>query len=128
MIRKALITAAAGIAIIAAGSLASSRANAMPLGLPAAAIDQIDMTEAVAICFYIDGWNGPGMYQCGYRMRRGYGWHGERRGGGHVHHSGHRHGGGKHSGGSHHHGGKHGGGGSHHGGGKGGKGGGKGKH
>jgi hypothetical protein len=82
MIRKALITAAAGIAIIAAGSLASSRANAMPNGLPAAAIDQIDITEAVALCFYIDGWNGPGMYQCGYRVRRGYGWHGHRGGGG----------------------------------------------
>ena len=72
MIRKVLITAAAGIAIVAAGSLASSRANAMPLGLPAAAIDQIDITEAVALCFYVDGWNGPGMYQCGYRMRRGF--------------------------------------------------------
>jgi hypothetical protein len=81
MIRKALITAAAGIAIIAAGSLAAPRANAMPNGLPAAAIDQIDITEAVALCFYIDGWNGPGLYQCGYRMRRGFGWHGHRGGG-----------------------------------------------
>ena len=81
MIRKALVTAAAGIAIIAASSLASSRANAMPNGLPAAAIDQIDITEAVALCFYIDGWNGPGLYQCGYRLRRGFGWHGHRGGG-----------------------------------------------
>jgi hypothetical protein len=80
MIRKILVTAAAAIAVAAAGSLASSRANAMPLGLPAAAIDQIDITEAVALCFYIDGWNGPGMYQCGYRMRRGHGWHGHRGG------------------------------------------------
>jgi hypothetical protein len=54
----------------------------MPNGLPAAAIDQIDITEAVALCFYIDGWNGPGLYQCGYRMRRGFGWHGHRGGGG----------------------------------------------
>ena len=82
MIRKALVTAAAGIAIIAASSLAPSRASAMPMGLPAAAIDQIDITEAVALCFYIDGWNGPGLYQCGYRMRRGFGWHGPRGGGG----------------------------------------------
>jgi hypothetical protein len=81
MIRKVLITAAAGIAMIAAGSLMSSRANAMPIGLPAAAIDQIDMTEAVALCFYLDGWNGPGMYQCGFRSRRGMGWHGRRDGG-----------------------------------------------
>jgi hypothetical protein len=82
MIRKALVTAAAGIAIVAASSLAAPRANAMPNGLPAAAIDQIDITEAVALCFYIDGWNGPGLYQCGYRMRRGFGWHGYRGGGG----------------------------------------------
>jgi hypothetical protein len=81
MIRKVLITTAAGIAMIAAGSLMSSRANAMPIGLPAAAIDQIDMTEAVALCFYLDGWNGPGMYQCGFRSRRGMGWHGRRDGG-----------------------------------------------
>ena len=82
MIRKVLITAAAVLAIVAAGSLTAPRANAMPLGLPADAIDQIDMTQAVALCFYLDGWNGPGMYQCGYRMRRGYGWHGRRDGGG----------------------------------------------
>jgi hypothetical protein len=75
---KFLITAAAGVAIIAAGSLTSSRADAMPLGLPAGAVDQIDMATPVALCFYIDGWNGPGMYQCGYRLRRGYGWHGRR--------------------------------------------------
>jgi hypothetical protein len=105
MIRKALIAAAAGIAIFAAGSLTSSRANAMPLGLPAAATDQIDMTETVALCFYVDGWNGPGMYQCGYRMRRGFGWHGQRGGGGGgrvvVRGGGHRtavHSGGGHSG------------------------------
>jgi|SRR3954452_16400711 uncharacterized membrane protein YgcG len=122
MIRKALVTAAAGIAIIAASSFAPSRANAMPMGLPAAAIDQIDITEAVALCFYIDGWNGPGMYQCGYRMRRGYGWHGARSGGrvvvqggsyrsGSMHHGGGgKHGGGKGGGGGH----KGGGGSKHH--------------
>jgi hypothetical protein len=130
MIRKALVTAAAGIAIIAASSLAPSRANAMPNGLPAAAIDQIDITEAVALCFYIDGWNGPGMYQCGYRMRRGYGWHGARGGGGGrvvIHRGGggsrHIHGGG---GGGRHMGGGGGGGGGRHGGGGGKGGGGKG--
>jgi hypothetical protein len=90
--------AVAGIAIAAAGSLAPSRANAMPMGLPAAAIDQIDMTEAVALCFYIDGWNGPGMYECGFRMRRGFGWHGARHGGGGGRHM-MRSGGGRHMGG-----------------------------
>jgi uncharacterized membrane protein YgcG len=96
MLRKVLITAAAGIAIVAAGSLSLSRANAMPIGLPASAIDEINMTEQVALCFYVDGWNGPGLYQCGYRFRRGHGWHGHRGGGRHVHRGG---GGGRHGGG-----------------------------
>jgi hypothetical protein len=81
MIRNILVTTAAAIAIAAAGSLTAPRADAMPLGLPAGTADQINMTEAVALCFYIDGWNGPGMYQCGFRMRRGFGWHGARGGG-----------------------------------------------
>jgi hypothetical protein len=81
MIRKILITAATGIAFVAAGSLMSPRAQAMPLGLPADAADQLNIVDTVALCFYIDGWNGPGMYQCGYRSRRGMGWHGRRDGG-----------------------------------------------
>jgi|KBSSwiStaDraftv2_1062776.scaffolds.fasta_scaffold337542_1 hypothetical protein len=100
MIRKSLVAAAAGIAVLAAASLAPSRAQAMPLGLPAGAIDQIDMTQAVALCFYIDGWNGPGLYQCGYRLRRGLGWHGHRDG--HRHRSHHSGGGKKYSGGKKH--------------------------
>jgi hypothetical protein len=78
MIRKFFITAAAVAGVFAAGALTAPRADAMPLGVPAGAVDQIDMTNNVALCFYIDGWNGPGMYQCGYRLRRGYGWHGRR--------------------------------------------------
>jgi hypothetical protein len=27
-------------------------------------------------CFYLDGWNGPGFYRCGWHRRRGLGWHG----------------------------------------------------
>jgi hypothetical protein len=103
--RKLLLTAAATIAIAAAGSLTSSRVEAMPLGLPSGAVDQIDMATPVALCFYIDGWNGPGMYQCGFRHRRGYGWHGRR--GGPAPRAMHRGGGPRHSGhgpsrGSHH--------------------------
>ena len=56
----------------------------MPIGLPADIADQIDIVEPVAFCFYVDGWNGPGLYQCGYRLRRGFGWHGARGGGGRV--------------------------------------------
>jgi hypothetical protein len=123
MLRKSLIIAAAGLAIIGTGSL-TSRASAMPLGLPAAAIDQMNIVDSVALCFYVDGWNGPGLYQCGDRLRRGYGWHGHRHGGGgHINHHG---GGGRHvhGGGG---GGRHGGGGGGGGGGKKGGGGGKGK-
>jgi hypothetical protein len=29
-------------------------------------------------CWYDDGWNGPGWYWCGYRLRHGFGWGGER--------------------------------------------------
>ena len=27
-------------------------------------------------CWYLDGWQGPGWYWCGYRWRHGYGWGG----------------------------------------------------
>ena len=36
--------------------------------------------ENVAICFYVDGWNGPGLYECGFHRRHGQGWHGRRGG------------------------------------------------
>ena len=29
-------------------------------------------------CWYDDGWHGPGWYWCGYRLRQGFGWGGER--------------------------------------------------
>ena len=70
--RKFLIAAALTLAVT--GSLAGSRAEAMtpaPLTPP-------NIVDQVALCFYFDGWNGPGMYQCGYRHRRGHGWHGPR--------------------------------------------------
>jgi hypothetical protein len=73
---KFLIAAAAGLMVVVAGSLTAPRAEAMPLALPTSMINQLNMVDRVALCFYIDGWNGPGMYECGYRYRRGYGWHG----------------------------------------------------
>jgi hypothetical protein len=27
-------------------------------------------------CWYVDGWNGPGWYRCGYHIRDGQGWGG----------------------------------------------------
>jgi hypothetical protein len=90
--RKFLMTAAAGAAMLVAGSLSAS---AMSPGIPST--DGINPVSKVAICFYLDGWNGPGMYECGYRYRRGYGWHGHRRGH-HGHHGSRHHRGGHHSG------------------------------
>ena len=76
--RKFLIAAAAGLTVVVAGSLTAARVEAMPLALPTGMTNQLNMVEQVALCFYVDGWNGPGMYECGYRHRRGYGWHGRR--------------------------------------------------
>ena len=74
--RKFLI--AAGLAAAVAGLMNVPRAEAMTFSLPPGMANQLNIIEQVALCFYIDGWNGPGMYECGYRYRRGYGWHGPR--------------------------------------------------
>jgi hypothetical protein len=74
--RKFLIAAALTVAV--AGLSMAPRAEAMTLAPPTGTINQLNIIEQVALCFYVDGWNGPGMYQCGYRHRRGYGWHGQR--------------------------------------------------
>jgi hypothetical protein len=85
--RKLLITAAAVTAMFAA-----TGANAMPGSSNGIAADS--PVTNVALCFYLDGWNGPGMYDCGFRYNRGHGWHGKRHDGGHhgshsgKHHSG----------------------------------------
>lgn len=34
--------------------------------------------SAQRLCFYLDGWNGPGFYVCGNQRIRGRGWHGSR--------------------------------------------------
>jgi hypothetical protein len=78
--RKFLIAAAAGLTVVVAGSLTAPRAGAIPLASPPGVIDEPNMVEQVAFCFYADGWNGPGMYECGYRHRHGKGWHGPREG------------------------------------------------
>ena len=74
--RKFLI--AAGLAAAVAGLLTAPRAEAMTFSLPTGMTNQLNIIEQVALCFYLDGWNGPGMYECGYRYRHGYGWHGPR--------------------------------------------------
>jgi hypothetical protein len=70
--RKFLTAAAAAATIMTATSFG---ANALPA---APAPEGASQVTRVALCFYADGWNGAGMYECGYRHRRGHGWHGPR--------------------------------------------------
>ena len=82
---RCLLTLTAAATVLATGLLASSPVAASPLSasmggnLPIEAIAPI---ENVAVCFYADGWNGPGLYECGSHRRHGYGWHGPRNGDG----------------------------------------------
>jgi hypothetical protein len=79
--RKLLLTFAAATAVLVTGSLVPNSANAAPPVDPTGirlALDDIKLTENVAWCFYLDGWNGPGWYRCGWHRRHGQGWHGAR--------------------------------------------------
>jgi len=73
---RLLLTATAAAAILTTASLMPNCAAAIPLGaqtdLPVA-LEEINPIEKAALCFYIDGWNGPGLYECGYRRRYGEG-------------------------------------------------------
>src|SRR5215467_14658603 len=75
MYRLFLIGTAA-VAILTTASAMLNRAAATPLNgladIPLAS-EQINPIEKTALCFYLDGWNGPGLYQCGYRHRHGEG-------------------------------------------------------
>jgi hypothetical protein len=70
---RLLLTGTAAVAILTTVSLIPNRAAAIPLGGLADIPQQGNPIEKVALCFYIDGWNGPGLYQCGYRHRHGEG-------------------------------------------------------
>ena len=50
------------------GGNPSKRTGRHPL-----ALERDNPIEKVAVCFYFDGWNGPGLYQCGYGRRYGEG-------------------------------------------------------
>jgi hypothetical protein len=80
--RRIFLTVAAAAVILTTGSLVPNCAEATPLGAPASIPLAVELApiENVALCFYVDGWNGPGLYQCGYRFRRGEGWYGRREG------------------------------------------------
>lgn len=74
---------ATGAAVLTAGALMPSSVSATPFSAPTGlrlVLDDMNPIQDVAICFYLDGWNGPGMYDCGYRHRRGHGWRGHRDG------------------------------------------------
>jgi hypothetical protein len=75
--------ALAGALIAGMGFVAS--AYGAPVGLPdgtRAAIEPRAIVETVHMmghhnfCWYEDGWNGAGWYQCGYVWNKGYGWGG----------------------------------------------------
>jgi len=74
---RLLLTATAAAAILTTASLMPTYAATIPLGgladIPIAP-EQANPIEKVALCFYFDGWNGPGLYQCGYRRRFGEGY------------------------------------------------------
>jgi hypothetical protein len=82
-----LLTLTAAATVLATGALVPNRVEASPLSasmginLPVGALAPI---ENVAVCFYADGWNGPGLYECGSHRRQGFGWHGPRVGDGRV--------------------------------------------
>ena len=66
----------AAVAILMSPSLVQNSAAAIPLSgladIPLA-LEQVNPIKKVALCFYLDGWNGPGLYQCGYGRRYGEG-------------------------------------------------------
>jgi hypothetical protein len=71
---RLLLTGTAGMAILATASLIPNRSAAISLnGLADVPFEQVSPLEKAALCFYLDGWNGPGFYQCGYRRRYGEG-------------------------------------------------------
>jgi hypothetical protein len=78
--RPVLLTVAAAAVIVTTASLAPNGVQAIPLGALASMPLAVELApiEKVAQCFYVDGWNGPGLYRCGYRFRRGEGWYGRR--------------------------------------------------
>jgi hypothetical protein len=73
---RLLLTGTAAVTILTTVSFIPNRAAAIPLSgladIPLA-LEQVNPIEKTALCFYIDGWNGPGLYQCGYRLRYGEG-------------------------------------------------------
>src|SRR6266508_2777204 len=80
---RLLLTLTAAATVLATGSLVPSRVEASPLSASMGAnlaIEALAPIENVGLCFYLDGWNGPGLYECGFHRRQGLGWQGPRGG------------------------------------------------
>jgi len=76
----ALATSIAVGSLLAIGSSANATIAASGMS---AAVDRLTLIDQVQFiygghkhCWYPDGWNGPGWYWCGYRLRKGRGWGG----------------------------------------------------
>jgi hypothetical protein len=73
---RLLLTGTAAMTILTTTSLIPNCAAAITLSgladIPLA-LEQVNPIEKAALCFYFDGWNGPGLYECGYRRRYGEG-------------------------------------------------------
>ena len=82
---RKFVMALATVAVMAGASLIGS-AQAAPVGLLDGERTVIGGSNMIVdvrnawggknYCWYGDGWNGAGWYQCGYGWRRGYGWGG----------------------------------------------------
>jgi hypothetical protein len=77
---KSIIALVATVTMMGGMSLMSSP-QAAP-ATPNLTLDRFSIIEPARMwggqsyCWYDDGWNGAGWYQCGYAKRRGYGWGG----------------------------------------------------
>jgi hypothetical protein len=73
---RLLLIGTAAVAILTTASVIPNCAAAIPLSgltdIPLA-LEQVNPIEKVALCFYLDGWNGPGLYECGFGRRYGEG-------------------------------------------------------
>lgn len=77
------VIAVSAIALMAGGSLGLQKAQAAPvsIAIPESAglvQDAQFIYGDEEYCFYLDGWQGPGWYWCGYSWRYGLGWGGYR--------------------------------------------------
>src|SRR5258708_18348978 len=61
---RLLLTSTAAVAILTTTSLIPNRAAAIPLSGLADIPLASKQVNTIALCFYLDGWNGPGLYQC----------------------------------------------------------------